>query len=101
VGEIWEQITTACLGVEDHVSDLQTKSGVKDQTAQDIIIELIRRGRELKAHYKKSGDTATDDVMVQEQSKWLQTQPSKPFNVLLQMHGMAGFICLILHSLFF
>lgn len=74
--------------MEDHVADLQTQTGVKDHTAQGIIVELIKRGREIKARHKRPGYTASDDVMMQEQSKWLQTQPAKPFNVLLQMHGM-------------
>ncbi|KAG8740924.1 hypothetical protein FRC10_003539 [Ceratobasidium sp. 414] len=88
VHKIWEQITIACLGVESHVASLQTNSGVKDATAQKIIIQLIERGCELKKQLKQPGQQVEDHVMVQEQSKWLQSQPALPFNVLFQIHGL-------------
>ncbi|KAG9093225.1 hypothetical protein FRC07_011500, partial [Ceratobasidium sp. 392] len=53
VWAIWEQINKACLRVESHVLDLQTKSGVKDPTAQGIITQLIEQGPELKKQLKQ------------------------------------------------
>lgn len=96
---IWEQITTACLGVEDRVTDLQAKSGIKDPTAQDIIIKLIEQGRELKRRLKKPGQEVEDNVMIREQSQWLRTQPAQPFNILFQIHGLLSVPILIFMSL--
>ncbi|KAG8730694.1 hypothetical protein FRC10_002414 [Ceratobasidium sp. 414] len=81
-------MTTAYLGVEDHVTKLQTASGVKDPTAQSVIIELIRRGRELRKSLKEPGRRVEDDVTIRNQVEWLQTQPAEPFNVLFQIHGL-------------
>ncbi|KAG9079195.1 hypothetical protein FRC06_007889, partial [Ceratobasidium sp. 370] len=85
---IQEQIATAYLGVEDHVTKLQTASGVKDPTAQNVIVELIRRGRELKKLLKEPGKRVEDDAVIRNQVEWLRTQPAKPFNVLFQIHGL-------------
>lgn len=85
---IWDQITTACLGVEDHVTDLQATSGIKDPTAQDIIIKLIERGRDLKKRLKKPGEKVEDHIMIEKQTQWLRSQPALPFNILFQIHGV-------------
>ncbi|KAG9120930.1 hypothetical protein FRC07_003332 [Ceratobasidium sp. 392] len=87
VRAIWEQINKACLGVESHVLDLQTKSGVKDPTAQGIITQLIEKGRELKKQLKQPGQHVDDKAIMQAQSDWLRSQPSLPFNVLFQING--------------
>lgn len=72
---------------EEHATTLQTQTGTKDRTAQHIITELIKRGRELKIRLKKPGQPIPDDKLMTEQAAWLKKQPAKPFNVLLQMHG--------------
>ncbi|KAG9089457.1 hypothetical protein FS749_001317 [Ceratobasidium sp. UAMH 11750] len=81
-------MTTAYLGVEDHVTKLQTASGIKDPTAQSLIIELIRRGRELKKSLKEPGKRIEDELIIRNQVEWLQSQPAEPFNVLFQIHGL-------------
>ena len=67
-----------------------TDSGVKDPTAQDLIIKLIERGRELKKQLKKPNEEVDDSEMVRLQSKWLKTQPALPFNILFQIHGASS-----------
>lgn len=76
------------MGVEEHVTAKQTQTGTKDRTAQHIITELIQRGRAIKKQLKKPGEPIPDDKLMSEQAAWLKKQPAKPFNVLLQMHGM-------------
>ncbi|KAG8734658.1 hypothetical protein FRC11_003809, partial [Ceratobasidium sp. 423] len=88
VQTIWDQITIACLGIEDRVAEMFTESGVKDSTAQDLIIQLIERGRELRKQLKKPKEEVDDSILIQMQSEWLKTQPALPFNILFQIHGL-------------
>ncbi|KAG8696148.1 hypothetical protein FRC09_008704 [Ceratobasidium sp. 395] len=88
IQKIQEQIHTACLGVESHVGSLQTGSGVKDPTAQSIIIQLVERGREVKTKLKQPRKQVNDEDVMREQLEWLKSQPALPFNVLFQMHGL-------------
>ncbi|KAG9084716.1 hypothetical protein FRC06_003924 [Ceratobasidium sp. 370] len=80
VRQIQEQITAAFMGVEQHVTDMQTSTGIKDQTAQTVIMELIKRGRELKKQLKKPGQQVEDQAVIEQQTAWLQSQPAAPFN---------------------
>ncbi|KAG8696511.1 hypothetical protein FRC09_008469 [Ceratobasidium sp. 395] len=88
VREIRNQLETACLGVASHVGTMQTNSGVKDPTAQSIITELIRRGKEIKDSQKQPRKRITDDAVMAQQAEWLKTQPAEPFNVLFQIYGL-------------
>ncbi|KAG8688734.1 hypothetical protein FRC11_004889 [Ceratobasidium sp. 423] len=67
---------------------MQTSSGIKDQTVQDIIIKLIEHGCKLKRQLKKPKEPVGDDVLIGKQSEWLKSQPAKPFNILFQIHGL-------------
>ncbi|KAG8725307.1 hypothetical protein FRC09_002669 [Ceratobasidium sp. 395] len=78
----------ACLGVKSHVKQLHTETGVKDCTTQSLIMELIKRGREIQQRIRKSGKPATDELIMTEQLAWLKAQPAEPFNVLLKIHGL-------------
>ncbi|KAG8785697.1 hypothetical protein FRC12_017268 [Ceratobasidium sp. 428] len=78
---IWDQIMKACLGVEVHVKEMQTETGVKDHTAQSLITELIKRGREIQMRIRKSGKLATDKLIMEEQLAWLETQPAPSYLV--------------------
>ncbi|KAG9088267.1 hypothetical protein FS749_002316 [Ceratobasidium sp. UAMH 11750] len=86
--QIWDQIMTACLGVESRVLEMQSKTGVKDCTAQSIITELIKRGREIQTRLRKSGQPTTEDLIMTEQLVWLKKQSEESFNALLQIHSL-------------
>ncbi|CAE6515143.1 unnamed protein product [Rhizoctonia solani] len=88
VQTIWDQITIACLGVEDRVTEMFTESGIKDPTAQDLIIQLIERGRNLRKQLKVPKEGVDDAALIKLQSEWLKSQPALPFNILFQIHGL-------------
>ncbi|KAH7322029.1 hypothetical protein B0J17DRAFT_621410 [Rhizoctonia solani] len=88
VQQIWDQITVACLGVEARVSAMFTESGVRDPTAQGLIMQLIERGRDLRKQLKKPKEEVDDSVLISKQSEWMKTQPALPFNILFQIPGL-------------
>ncbi|KAH7316379.1 hypothetical protein B0J17DRAFT_634134 [Rhizoctonia solani] len=88
VQTIWDQITVACLGIEDHVAAMYTKSGIKDPTAQGLIAQLIQQGRELQKQLKQPKPEEKDAALMKLQTEWLKTQPALPFNILFQIQGL-------------
>ncbi|KDN33741.1 hypothetical protein RSAG8_13172, partial [Rhizoctonia solani AG-8 WAC10335] len=76
---IWDQISTACLGIEDRVTEMFTNSGVKDPTAQDLIIKLIERGRELRKQLKKPKEEIDDSQLIKLQTNNIVHIPSTAF----------------------
>ncbi|KAI0823764.1 hypothetical protein BC628DRAFT_1324557 [Trametes gibbosa] len=49
IRDVREQILVACLGVQDAVDQLQTKTGVKDKIAQYWIEQLISKARDMQS----------------------------------------------------
>lgn len=49
ISTIKKQLTLACCGVAQHVSDLQTETGIKDKTAQFWIDRALKRSSDLVA----------------------------------------------------
>ena len=75
------------MGVGDRVAEMHTKSGIKDPTAQDLIVQLIERGRELRKQLKQPKPEENDAALMQLQSEWMKSQPALPFNILFQIQG--------------
>ncbi|KAI0665635.1 hypothetical protein C8Q78DRAFT_985916 [Trametes maxima] len=102
VRDIREQLFTACLGVQDGVDALQTKTGVKDKIAQYWIEQLIDKARSEQQirlndpirkdtrlrdpHLKGDGRKAVKDAIKkeiqQELFSWLICQPVDTFESL-------------------
>lgn len=57
VDVIKKQLILACCGVAQHVSDLQTETGIKDKTAQFWIDQVLKRSSELAATRVTNSDT--------------------------------------------
>ncbi|KAF5371374.1 hypothetical protein D9615_009666 [Tricholomella constricta] len=113
---IKEQIWTACLGVQETVDAIQTRTGVKDKIAQHWMEKLVTMARERRNTHVDN--IATRDPRLNDRSlvgearealkmqlkheiqselySWVLTQPVERadlrpgdhFNVLLQVHGL-------------
>jgi hypothetical protein len=57
VTTIKKQLTLACCGVAQHVSDLQKVTGIKDKTSQFWIEQALKRSSELVATRIKNSQT--------------------------------------------
>ncbi|KAF8804946.1 hypothetical protein BYT27DRAFT_7105748, partial [Phlegmacium glaucopus] len=78
---VLEQIRLATLGVESHVSSLQTSTGVKDKIAQHWIDILISNSRAMQAaEPEKCKNIISDELLA-----WLGTQTELPYNPLLNV----------------
>lgn len=57
VCDIREQLFAACLGVQDAVDQLQTKTGVKDKIAQHWIDQIVPKARDMQSVRMTHPDT--------------------------------------------
>ncbi|KAI0359548.1 hypothetical protein OH77DRAFT_1472817 [Trametes cingulata] len=82
--EVQEQLRLACLGVEKPISNMQTRTGVKDKIACHWIEKLLARARQLKI--AQPGISEAD--LVRDGLTWLGTQTSQPMNPLLNVPNL-------------
>ncbi|TFK20048.1 hypothetical protein FA15DRAFT_600415 [Coprinopsis marcescibilis] len=100
--EVEQQLRTACLGIASDVTDLQTKTGVKDKLSQHWIEKLIPLGREakrtritnastrdarLKVPNMSSEESDTMKAVIRKEIQedlmaWLYQQPAERYNSL-------------------
>jgi hypothetical protein len=76
-----KQLDLATYGVAKSVSDLQTKTGVKDKIAQYWIEILIEKARDMAT----KNPTKPAAEISKELHEWLKSQTKRPYNALLDM----------------
>ncbi|KAI0030393.1 hypothetical protein K488DRAFT_54332 [Vararia minispora EC-137] len=79
--EIIRQVSKACTGVEKHVKDRQTSTGVKDIFTQVWIDRLISQARSLKA----SGNS--DQDVYSQLMDWVSEHYDQVFSANLRLNG--------------
>ncbi|KAI0816060.1 hypothetical protein BC628DRAFT_1414013 [Trametes gibbosa] len=82
LGALKHQVTLACLGVEKHVRDEQTCTGIKDRYTQFWIDQLLQRARDMK----KQGQRAQD--IQRELLVWVDVNSSFIYNPCLTLVGL-------------
>ncbi|CDO77297.1 hypothetical protein BN946_scf184753.g47, partial [Trametes cinnabarina] len=99
---IREQLRTACLGVQDAVDSLQTKTGVKDKIAQhwiNILVPMARERQQLRLYDAQHKDARLRDMHLRQDERrvvhkdikkeiqselftWLISQPEHTYAML-------------------
>ncbi|OSD08227.1 hypothetical protein PYCCODRAFT_1441218 [Trametes coccinea BRFM310] len=99
---IREQLRTACLGVQDAVDSLQTKTGVKDKIAQhwiNILVPMARERQQLRLYDAQHKDAQLRDMHLRQDERrvvredikkeiqselftWLISQPEHTYAML-------------------
>ncbi|KAI8974881.1 hypothetical protein BD414DRAFT_517477 [Trametes punicea] len=92
VSHICEQLLAACLGVQETIESLQTKTGIKDKTAQHWIDILVPMAHDMQQSHLHNVHLRQDDhKAIREEIKkeiqtelfsWLVRQPAHAFAAL-------------------
>lgn len=73
----------ACTGIAQHVTDQQTKTGVKDAYTEYWIKDLINRARKMKS----ANPERSNESIASELRQWVEDHRSEIYNPFLSHAG--------------
>lgn len=88
VGLVRDQLSKAITGSAKDVQKLQTEKGIKDRIAQAWIERVQEEGRRKVAKSRSEGVRLDSDKLSEELEDWLDAQPGKKWNELMDLEGL-------------